>query len=63
MPKTRRADGKAKSTRTSVSLRQEDYDEIERIAERKKVSIAWVIRDAVERYLSQQSPLFRSREK
>lgn len=37
--------------RTSVSFSPEDHAELERIASRKKVSIAWVIRDAVEAYI------------
>jgi len=29
------------------------------IARRKRVSIAWVIRDAVDKYLSAEAPLFQ----
>ncbi|MCB0133768.1 MAG: ribbon-helix-helix protein, CopG family [Caldilineaceae bacterium] len=50
---------KKKSIRTTVSLPAEDYDELERIAEKKKVSVAWVVREAVDRYLDLESPLFR----
>lgn len=50
---------KSKSTvRTTVSVPEGDYAELERIAQRKKVSVAWVIRDAVERYLRNELPLF-----
>lgn len=48
-----------RSVRTSVTLAAGDYTEIQRIADRKKVSAAWVIREAVEKYLAQASPLFR----
>jgi metal-responsive CopG/Arc/MetJ family transcriptional regulator len=58
----KKADEQKKSTRTTVSLPTVDYEELEQIARRKKVSIAWVIRDAVENYLAQQSPLFFKRE-
>jgi metal-responsive CopG/Arc/MetJ family transcriptional regulator len=50
-----------KSTRTTVSFPSEDYEELERIAVRNKVSVAWVIREAVSRYLAEQAPLFRQR--
>jgi predicted DNA-binding ribbon-helix-helix protein len=46
------------STRTSVTLPAEVYTSLESIATQKKVSIAWVIRDAAERYVSEQWPLF-----
>jgi hypothetical protein len=46
------------SVRTTVSVPAGDYAELERIALRKKVSVAWVVRDAVERYLRNESPLF-----
>ena len=37
--------------RLSVSISTEEKTALERIAERKKVSLAWVVRDAVEQYL------------
>ncbi|MSR55906.1 MAG: CopG family transcriptional regulator [Gemmataceae bacterium] len=48
-----------KSVRTTVSIPTDDYAELERIASGKKVSVAWVVRDAVERYLNAEAPLFR----
>lgn len=47
------------SMRTSVSLPRSLYSEVERIAGKNKVSIAWVIRDAVEKYVAEEAPLFR----
>ena len=49
-----------KSVRTSVSLPSDLHDTLERLAKGKKVSVAWVIRDAAEKYVSEQWPLFQS---
>lgn len=46
-------------TRASVTFPGNLYAELERIAEEKKVSVAWVVRDAVEKYVEAQYPLFR----
>jgi metal-responsive CopG/Arc/MetJ family transcriptional regulator len=43
--------------RASVSFPPEMYKTIEDLAKRKKVSIAWVVRDAVEKYVADQWPL------
>ena len=59
MSRSEGRDATAKSVRTSVTISADDHEELERIAEHKKVSLAWVIRDAVERYLANESPLFR----
>jgi len=48
-----------RSPRLSVTLPPETYDSLERIARKKKVSLAWVVRDAAERYVSDELPLFR----
>jgi metal-responsive CopG/Arc/MetJ family transcriptional regulator len=45
------------TVRTSVSLPQGLYVELERIARDKKVSLAWVMRDAAEKYVTDQWPL------
>lgn len=45
------------TVRTSVSLPQGLHAELERIARDKKVSLAWVIRDAAEKYVAAQWPL------
>ncbi len=47
------------TVRTTVSLPQDDYSELEVMAEQKKVSVAWVVRRAIEEYLQRQSPLLR----
>jgi metal-responsive CopG/Arc/MetJ family transcriptional regulator len=48
------------SPRLSVTLPSETYVSLERIAKKKKVSLAWVVRDATEKYISDELP--RSRE-
>jgi predicted DNA-binding protein len=46
------------STRSSVTFPAEVYASLEIIAKQKKVSTAWVIRDAAEKYVSELWPLF-----
>jgi len=45
------------SLRTSVSLPIALHRELEQIARQKKVSLAWVIRDAAEGYIEGKWPL------
>ncbi len=52
-PRIRAAD----TTRASVSFPSNIYEELERIAEVKKVSLAWVVREAAEKYVTDQWPL------
>jgi len=49
------------SHRLSVSLTPEQHAELSRIAKRHKVSIAWVVREAIESLLRDELPLFRAR--
>ncbi|NWK43347.1 ribbon-helix-helix protein, CopG family [Ralstonia pickettii] len=55
-----RARGEA-AVRASVSFPPELYRLLEQIALQKKVSIAWVVRDAAERYVSDQSPILKQK--
>ena len=48
-----------RSVRTTVSIPANDYEQLERLAEQKRVSVAWVVREAVDKYLTAESPLFR----
>ena len=50
----------SKTPRASVSFPPELYEEVARIAKEKKVSVAWVVRDAVEKYVADQYPLFKA---
>lgn len=47
--------------RASVSFPPDLHALLERIAKEKKVSVAWVVRDAAERYVRDQWPLFDER--
>jgi len=49
---------KGSSVRASASLPPELYRMLEAIAKEKKVSVAWVIRDASEKYVGDRWPLF-----
>jgi predicted DNA-binding ribbon-helix-helix protein len=53
-----------KTARLSVSLNQSDYDALDRLAGQNDVSIAWLVRKAIERLLetNPQRDLFRSDE-
>ena len=61
MPAKNRRGGKVHADvmpRASVSFPPEVYRSLEDLAAKKKVSIAWVVREAVEKYLVDQFPLF-----
>ena len=47
----------ARPVRVSVSFDAADYAEIKDIARYKRVSTAWVVRDAVASYLNARTPL------
>jgi hypothetical protein len=53
----RKPTGKPRATRASASLPPDIYRALQDIAKQKKVSVAWVIRDATEKYISEQWPL------
>lgn len=46
------------TARASITFPAALYAELERIAEEKKVSVAWVVREAAEKYVAEQYPLF-----
>ena len=48
--------------RASVSFPPELYRTLEQIAKQKKVSIAWVVREAAEKYVAVQWPPFGKNE-
>lgn len=53
----RKPSGSPRPTRTSASLPPALYSTLQDLAKQKKVSVAWVIRDAIEKYVADQWPL------
>ncbi len=49
------------SVRASISFPHELYETLEEIARQKKVSLAWVVRDATTQYIADKWPLFKGR--
>jgi ribbon-helix-helix CopG family protein len=49
--------GKPPSVRATVSLPPDIHQTLGALARQKKVSMAWVMRDAAEKYVAQQRPL------
>lgn len=47
------------AVRASISFPPDIYKVLEGIAKEKKVSLAWVVREAAEQYLAQKWPLFK----
>ena len=47
----------SKPVRASVSFPREIHETLEKIAREKKVSLAWVVREATERYIADRWPL------
>lgn len=65
--KGRKAEKKMKlqsraQVRATISFPPVTYENLENIAKEKKVSLAWVVREAVEGYLSEKWPLFKGQE-
>lgn len=50
------------SVRASVSFPPDLYQTLEEIAKQKKVSLAWVVRDAAEQYVAGKWPLLVKQE-
>ena len=48
----------AAAVRASISFPPDVYETLEMIAKEKKVSLAWVVREAAEKYIADKWPLF-----
>ena len=55
--KSTRGSSAGPSVRTTASIPRETYRLVKSLSAQKKVSVAWVIREAVEKYVSDQWPL------
>jgi predicted DNA-binding protein len=63
MPKKIRRTEKTKAEgplRASITFPPELYQTLQDLAKRKKVSVAWLVRDAAEKYVAEMWPLFIS---
>jgi hypothetical protein len=49
------------SVRATISFPPELYRTLEEIAGQKKVSLAWVVREAAEQYIADKWPLFKGK--
>ena len=49
------------SVRATISFPSEIYRTLEDIARQKKVSLAWVVREASEQYIADKWPLFKGK--
>lgn len=47
------------AVRATISFPPDVYQTLEVIAKEKKVSLAWVVRDATEQYIADKWPLFK----
>lgn len=56
LPKTKQES----APRASVTFPPDLYQTLEAIAKSKKVSVAWVVRDAAEKYVAEQWPLLEN---
>jgi predicted transcriptional regulator len=46
----------ASGTRITVTIPPQDYAAVRSLAKNKKVSAAWIVRDAVEKYIQRETP-------
>ena len=56
--KTKPESDAAASVRATISFPSDRYAALEEIAKQKKVSLAWVVREAVDNYIEGKWPLF-----
>ncbi len=49
------------SVRATISFPSDIYQTLEEVAAQKKVSLAWVVREAAEQYIAEKWPLFKGK--
>lgn len=49
------------SVRATISFPSDIYQTLEQIAGQKRVSLAWVVREAAEQYIADKWPLFKGK--
>jgi hypothetical protein len=54
--KSMKAQNEALSVRATISFSPDLYQTLEDLARQKKVSLAWIVRDATEKYIADQRP-------
>jgi hypothetical protein len=57
--KTKATEGS--SVRATISFPSDIYQTLEAVAAQKKVSLAWVVREAAEQYIAEKWPLFKGK--
>ena len=55
----KKKDSSKAAVRASISFPPGIYETLESIAREKKVSLAWVVREAAEQYIGSKWPLFK----
>jgi metal-responsive CopG/Arc/MetJ family transcriptional regulator len=63
MARTNTEENGGATVRATISFPANRYDELEEIARQKKVSLAWVVREAVDNYIDARTPLFASKDR
>ena len=58
MARTKSDDQNVATVRATISFPADRYADLEEIAKQKKVSLAWVVREAVDDYIEARTPLF-----
>ncbi len=51
------------AVRSTISFPSDMYQTLEEVARKKKVSLAWVVREAAEQYIADKWPLFAAEER
>ena len=57
--KNKQEDAEGAAVRATISFPPEIHRTLEDIARQKKVSLAWVVREATEQYIADKWPLFK----